>query len=102
MEMILPSYLHNGISYTGKMTALYWIGAHDLIPSKNNMSVHKYNLTLHSPVIFPAYDLAQTQRLPLQSWHSILCKSWAELLQTIHGFDSLNSYKHYLYLSMFP
>ena len=22
-----PSYLHNGISYTGKMTSLYWIGA---------------------------------------------------------------------------
>ena len=26
--MILqPSYLHNGISYTGKMTSLYWIKA---------------------------------------------------------------------------
>ena len=22
-----PSYLHNGISYTGKMSSLYWIGA---------------------------------------------------------------------------
>ena len=22
-----PSYLHNGISYTGKTTYLYWIGA---------------------------------------------------------------------------
>ena len=27
-KMILrPSYLHNGISYTGKMTSLFWIGA---------------------------------------------------------------------------
>ena len=25
--IIRPSYLHNGISYTGKMTSLYWIGA---------------------------------------------------------------------------
>ena len=25
--MLRPSYLHNGISYTGKMTSLYWIGA---------------------------------------------------------------------------
>ena len=26
--MILrPSYLHNGISYTGRTTSLYWIGA---------------------------------------------------------------------------
>ena len=29
-KMILrPSYLHNGISYTGKTTSLYWIGALD-------------------------------------------------------------------------
>ena len=25
--IIRPSYLHNGISYTGKTTSLYWIGA---------------------------------------------------------------------------
>ena len=25
--ILRPSYLHNGISYTGKMTSLYWIGA---------------------------------------------------------------------------
>ena len=24
--VLQPSYLHNGISYTGKMTSLYWIG----------------------------------------------------------------------------
>ena len=30
--ILRPSYLHNGISYTGKMTSLYWIGA--LIPSE--------------------------------------------------------------------
>ena len=30
-KMILwPSYLHNGISYTGKTASLYWIGAQDL------------------------------------------------------------------------
>ena len=28
--ILRPSYLHNGISYTGKTTSLYWIGA--LIP----------------------------------------------------------------------
>ena len=27
--ILRPSYLHNGISYTGKMTSLYWIGALD-------------------------------------------------------------------------
>ena len=27
MEILRPSYIHNGISYTCKMTSLYWIGA---------------------------------------------------------------------------
>ena len=27
MMILRPSYLHNGISYTGKMTSLYWMGA---------------------------------------------------------------------------
>ena len=31
--MILrPSYLHNGISYTGKTTSLYWIRAQVMMP----------------------------------------------------------------------
>ena len=30
--ILRPSYLHNGISYTGKMTSLYWIRALD-VPS---------------------------------------------------------------------
>ena len=25
--MLRQSYIHNGISYTGKKTSLYWIGA---------------------------------------------------------------------------
>ena len=29
--ILRPSYLHNGISYTGKMTSLYWIRAQDRI-----------------------------------------------------------------------
>ena len=27
MDILRPCYLHNGISYTGKRTSLYWIGA---------------------------------------------------------------------------
>ena len=34
--MLRPSYLHNGISYTGKMTSLYWIGAQLHWPSYAN------------------------------------------------------------------
>ena len=29
--ILRPSYLHNGISYTGKMTSLYWIGAQKIM-----------------------------------------------------------------------
>ena len=38
--VVRSSYLHNGISYTGKMSSLYWIGAQvsDLDPSKNPLS----------------------------------------------------------------
>ena len=33
--ILRPSYLHNGISYTGKMTSLYWIRARIILqPSK--------------------------------------------------------------------
>ena len=33
--ILRPSYLHNGISYTGKMTSLYWIGAQVSCPRPN-------------------------------------------------------------------
>ena len=39
-----PSYLHNGISYTGKMTSLYWIGAQDTI-----LQPPTWSSTLHHP-----------------------------------------------------
>ena len=38
------SYLHNGISYTGKMTSLYWIGAQILL-NLNNKSLADPNWT---------------------------------------------------------
>ena len=30
--ILRPSYLHNGITYTGKTTSLYWIGAQLIFP----------------------------------------------------------------------
>ena len=40
-KMILrPSYLHNGISYTGKTTSLYWIRAHWAHLSMGKFTVH--------------------------------------------------------------
>ena len=34
--ILRPSYLHNGISYTGKMTSLYWIGAQHLVTAMDH------------------------------------------------------------------
>ena len=46
--MILrPSYLHNGISYTGKMSSLYWIRA---LWSKNALLHHWYLLAKNGRV----------------------------------------------------
>ena len=47
-ETILrPSYLHNGISYTGKMTSLYWIRAHaDLHNGICYSTVRSYRVSL--------------------------------------------------------
>ena len=41
--ILRPSYLHNGISYTGKTTSLYWIGAqHPWLP-RGDPSFHDSN-----------------------------------------------------------
>ena len=34
--ILRPSYLHNGISYTGKMASLYWIRAQWLMPTSHS------------------------------------------------------------------
>ena len=36
--VVRSSYLHNGISYTGKMSSLYWIGAQGLLLDRANHS----------------------------------------------------------------
>ena len=47
--ILRPSYLHNGISYTGKMTSLYWIRAHILINHKSiNIDIDAVHI--HIPV----------------------------------------------------
>ena len=37
--ILRPSYLHNGISYTGKMASWYWIRAQLSIPWKSNYTI---------------------------------------------------------------
>ena len=51
--ILRPSYLHNGISYTGKTTSLHWIRAHVLFSRKlNNIWRTRKILTLRSNLGF--------------------------------------------------
>ena len=43
--ILRPSYLHNGISFTGKMTCLYWIGAHGPCAKCDIHCIRNSNLT---------------------------------------------------------
>ena len=50
--ILRPSYLHNGISYTSKMTSLYWIRAQILIAQHSVIitSWHEYALRITGPL----------------------------------------------------
>ena len=55
--ILRPSYLHNGISYIGKTTSLYWIGAlgiscHSIdlvLPEYSSLSTRKFDWKFYSP-----------------------------------------------------
>ena len=81
--ILRPSYLHNGISYTGKASSLYWVRAQ--IPSQMASKVelcHPEHIIPHH-VSYPT-DSPTTIRLRL--WSSL---SGPHLGATVMGSDSL-------------
>ena len=44
--ILRPSYLHNGISYTGKMASLYWIRAL-FYPNRHHTEIFPYHMCMH-------------------------------------------------------
>ena len=60
-----PSYLHNGISYTGKMTSLYWIGALAVkIPACSQLTVStrvQKSINAHRGVLGIIVDARQSR-----------------------------------------
>ena len=46
--ILRPSYLHNGISYTGKTTSLYWIGALVSLDILAYQELNCWNLVTHT------------------------------------------------------
>ena len=55
--ILRPSYLHNGISYTGKMTSLYWIRA--LVPAPGGL-----------PWVFSSHKEIPNPALTILLWES--------------------------------
>ena len=50
------SYLHNGTSYTGKMSSLYWIGAQDFcINAFTTEQRHAINIFIRHPNLDQSY-----------------------------------------------
>ena len=71
--ILRPSYLHNGISYTGKMTSLYWIRA-----------LVEQCCTILSQV----YTYVQLSPNKLQKWVNI---NWFFLIPFIADFELVQS-----------
>ena len=70
--ILRPSYLHNGISYTGKMTSLYWIRA--LKASKWNTA--RWNLNCDKKIVNemgPSFGWFTRQTSPL----GLMNTSWS-------------------------
>ena len=105
--MILrPSYLHNGISYTGKMTYLHWIRAQTIqndvcilqcYKSQKSSCLQNYILFTHKPAMVPVatvlwyFILARelndpTEGLPSPTWSRI---KWLSSLK--ENFKKLRS-----------
>ena len=57
--ILRPSYLHNGISYTGKMTSLYWIGA-QIYHNASHRIAYNLNIIYSRNIILPDIMLYDT------------------------------------------
>ena len=73
------SYLHNGISYTGKMSSLYWIGALALCLPSSAIQLDKYDKLV---IVFPE----ERFKLPAP----FLCWGMIENANTFWHFQQLS------------
>ena len=76
--VVRSSYLHNGISYTGKMSSLYWIGAQGIIQPKcwYNRQTLQCNL-IKSTNIHP---------MQVSSDRLVISHAWLWLLKVTQNF----------------
>ena len=63
--ILRPSYLHNGISYTGKMTSLYWIRAQWF-----KKYASRKNLDPAATIYYPWASLFRANGQMIMTWHN--------------------------------
>ena len=100
--ILRPSYLHNGISYAGKTTSLYWIGAQLLCSDVNlwwSVFLLIINNSLHGVVcchlIFPkkARNIKQTMEV-YNCWMTADIAESVEIFLLIQCLWSQSKYIH--------
>ena len=83
--ILRPSYLHNGISYTGKMSSLYWIRAQDSSPNNGSQGdTQKHGFRVNpSPGPSDGQSLtgSHVMFLPAKKYPPMLPRFWRELCQ---------------------
>ena len=94
--ILRPSYLHNGISYTGKMTSLYWIRA--LVLGEIHMYISDYTAPILFQNIYNQHDSfisshlfigAHCQHFPIKQRMTI----FINLISFLFTSTGLHSYK---------
>ena len=67
--VVRSSYLHNGISYTGKMSSLYWIGAQLIAMGCSRFLIHTSTMVCYCNY----YHLVQTKGLKYHNSNMQIC-----------------------------
>ena len=74
--ILRPLYLHNGISYTGKMTSLYWNSALEFRLSSTNPSIYFLFQVRSSSPMFSCW-----------SWLAYRSSSWSSAWDSLPHWD---------------
>ena len=86
--VVRSSYLHNGISFTGKMSSLYWIGTHDDIMSSDSFNMDlllfgvKFLVYVAFCGMFTTFSGLQScaQSYRISEWLFMRLPSWGPIL----------------------
>ena len=83
--ILRPSYLHNGISYTGKMASLYWIRALLLV----NKSSYDGGWKLHLLLFHPVWFLSQNLRGCVVIYFPVVGYEQLQVYQTLPRYSTV-------------